>query len=375
MLNQCCVARVYEKNSVVFFTIAYNHVVNLDPYNFNRSFTSQCNNISVDLSKIQNRPYVFFDLKGEAYDKTVYSIIEHFSQEYNYPLHRIIFRTGNLAAKENYSGDINVLCIPSVLFHVRNIQHTINLDRQIDKTYLCLNRKVLAPEEVIFRSIVSSILLSKYKDDLIISYGEKLPHQKSLQSMLKELYYFPKDQIEKFMTEYKSGIDLLVKNSPYVLDMELNDNNRMESHASPELETLHTTTLINLVTESSITANDPEYEYGFITEKTWRPIAYGQPTFIFGTPNTYKHLKEMGFAGFENFFNTDYDTEKDHLTRLQKAFKTLDKLSLHSLSKEDQREWLHQGREVLQHNQEWLLKGGLVDSCRNKLDAIIRQIQ
>jgi len=46
---------------------------------------------------------------------------------------------------------------------------------------------------------------------------------------------------------------------------------------------------------------------GFITEKTWKPIAYMHPFMVVGTLGTLKHLRSWGFETFDNLFDESYD--------------------------------------------------------------------
>jgi hypothetical protein len=45
----------------------------------------------------------------------------------------------------------------------------------------------------------------------------------------------------------------------------------------------------------------------FITEKTFKPIAFQHPFMIFGNAGTLKHLKKLGFETYENLFDESYD--------------------------------------------------------------------
>ncbi len=49
----------------------------------------------------------------------------------------------------------------------------------------------------------------------------------------------------------------------------------------------------------------------FLTEKTWKPIAHGNPFCINGDPGTLKLLKNLGFKTFDKFWDESYDTASD----------------------------------------------------------------
>lgn len=54
----------------------------------------------------------------------------------------------------------------------------------------------------------------------------------------------------------------------------------------------------------------------FITEKTYKPIAFYHPFVILGMPGTLQSLKRQGFETFENLFDESYDTQPNWHARL-----------------------------------------------------------
>ena len=49
----------------------------------------------------------------------------------------------------------------------------------------------------------------------------------------------------------------------------------------------------------------------YITEKTWKSIAYGSPFCINGDSGSLKYLKDIGFKTFEKFWDESYDNDND----------------------------------------------------------------
>ena len=62
-----------------------------------------------------------------------------------------------------------------------------------------------------------------------------------------------------------------------------------------------------------------EHSGVFITEKTFKPIAYYHPFVVVGQPGTLAHLKSIGFETYENLFDESYDSELDHTKRMTKV--------------------------------------------------------
>jgi hypothetical protein len=55
----------------------------------------------------------------------------------------------------------------------------------------------------------------------------------------------------------------------------------------------------------------------FITEKTFKPIAFRHPFMVFGNAGTLEHLHSIGFETYENLFDESYDVYPDPYTRVQ----------------------------------------------------------
>jgi len=63
----------------------------------------------------------------------------------------------------------------------------------------------------------------------------------------------------------------------------------------------------------------------FITEKTFRPIAYGKLFLVVGSPEFEQNLKHMGFDIFDDIIDKSYDSESSYI-RVNAVFKSLGEL-------------------------------------------------
>jgi len=63
----------------------------------------------------------------------------------------------------------------------------------------------------------------------------------------------------------------------------------------------------------------------FITEKTFRPIAYGKLFLVIGSPEFEQNLKRMGFDIFDDIIDKSYDIESSYY-RVDAVFKSLGEL-------------------------------------------------
>ena len=71
----------------------------------------------------------------------------------------------------------------------------------------------------------------------------------------------------------------------------------------------------SLVVESIV--YDDGFITEFITEKTFKPIMYGQPFMVYGNPGSLQLLESWGFKTFEDLFDQTYDLERDTAKRLE----------------------------------------------------------
>jgi len=77
---------------------------------------------------------------------------------------------------------------------------------------------------------------------------------------------------------------------------------------------------IEIVVETNQTADT-----FFITEKTFRPIAYGKLFLVIGSPEFEQNLKRMGFDIFDDIIDKSYDSEGSYY-RVDSVFKSLGEL-------------------------------------------------
>jgi hypothetical protein len=78
--------------------------------------------------------------------------------------------------------------------------------------------------------------------------------------------------------------------------------------------------VIEIVCETNTTADT-----FFITEKTFRPIAYGKLFLVIGSPEFEQNLKRMGFDIFDDIIDKSYDSESSYI-RVDAVFKSLGEL-------------------------------------------------
>ena len=82
----------------------------------------------------------------------------------------------------------------------------------------------------------------------------------------------------------------------------------------------------------------------YVTEKSYKPIAYFHPFMIIGSPGTLSFLKQAGFETFENLFDESYDEVQDLDQRLKIIKSNLSGISMHNYDKltQDKLNYNHQ---------------------------------
>lgn len=66
----------------------------------------------------------------------------------------------------------------------------------------------------------------------------------------------------------------------------------------------------------------------WITEKTFKPIAYRHPFLIQACTGTLEYIKSLGFVTFDNIFDESYDTEANIHRRIELMLANLDMIDL-----------------------------------------------
>jgi hypothetical protein len=140
-------------------------------------------------------------------------------------------------------------------------------------------------------------------------------------------------------SEWKIAIDNFIKNGPYRCD-DL-DLDRQNNHRTVNLD-LYTESYFQIVTETHF---DADQSGGvFITEKTYKPIKFGQPFIVIGTPGILKELRAAGYRTFDSVLDNTYDTIEHNTRRwltIRDLLKNIQNSNPHELFMQCQRdiEW------------------------------------
>ena len=235
------------------------------------------------------------------YQKLFKEVIEY----YNVPVNSIGFADNNQLSKDFFKK--HGLHAFSFLFfefkadgnetfeiakeHCDNI---IQKDTDLPYKFLNLNR-VCKPH----RSIIAQEMCLKYNDKSLWSYTTT-----DINSVTEHLGWFGSKK--KFIKSLPKIIDV---------DQAVNDNSvnfEMQKQA-----------YINIVTESLF---DRDHTV-FYSEKTFKPIASGQPFILVATANSLPKLRELGYQTYNGLINEHYDTIENPKARIKEVIKEINRLS------------------------------------------------
>ena len=76
-------------------------------------------------------------------------------------------------------------------------------------------------------------------------------------------------------------------------------------------------------------------DYIGLTEKSIKPFLWGYIPLIYGPPDTYRYLKDLGFDIFDNIIDTGFDNERNHNIRMWRFQQEVLRLSKIPLSNYD----------------------------------------
>lgn len=134
---------------------------------------------------------------------------------------------------------------------------------------------------------------------------------------------------------------------PRILDVDVFTNDIDINHS------LQGSAYINILTESIFFGSGDSI---FLTEKTFKPILYGQPFIIVGCPYSLRYLRDEGYATFSPYINEEYDEITNNSKRMVAIIEEIRRLS--ALSEDEMYELNCNLIEVCTHNYQNFLKNG-----------------
>lgn len=162
---------------------------------------------------------------------------------------------------------------------------------------------------------------------------------------------------------WRERMHKFVLGGPYTCD-ELNLQKQNDHHWVNT--DLYTQSYFQIVIETHFDADQSTGT--FITEKTWKPIKYGQPFVIVGPPGTLAALRTAGYRVFDHVLDNTYDTIENNTDRWI-AIRNL----LVSMKQQGVSDLFIKCREDILHNQQ-MFESRTVDPLNTLLEKLQCQI-
>lgn len=186
-----------------------------------------------------------------------------------------------------------------------------------------------------------SILYFHYNDlikDMLISYDLSIENNiKNYYPAALELFNIPKNSITPVYND-------LVKNKQK-MTIDINDINKAVGIGRNDSMEPFMNSYIHIISETSVF-----HSSGYLSEKTWKPIANLQPFIMMGSYRSLEVLKDMGFKTFSPFINESYDLIDSNEDRFIKVLEEIKRLSMIPI--EELHKWYYSIQDILRHNQE-----------------------
>jgi hypothetical protein len=198
-----------------------------------------------------------------------------------------------------------------------NLQHkgTRNIDfkralalegkKTYSKHFLLLNRRWRIHRPTLVALLVSKNLLDK-------GYVSLGANDQNLDWDMAYDVIVENNKNNKFITStLESNKEKILSLNDFTLDTENFENKQIE--INPLLDQYYENSFMSIVTETYF------YNWNtlFLSEKTFKPIAYKQPFILVSIPYSLQFLKELGYKTFHPFIDESYDLEIDDAKRME----------------------------------------------------------
>lgn len=221
---------------------------------------------------------------------------------------------------------------------------------QFKKRFIFLNN-FFRPHRAIMLMLLNSHDLLKYGYVSFLKTDKQFIDVK-LESLIKNLFPDPE--------QYDKSLDIMNKIPLYVDDF-LQVKGRRVDPGRIGFTSLHeyvNHSFFHLTSETYFQDKekrliDGEYQNRFLTEKTFKSIAFKQPFIIISLPGTLEIIRKLGYKTFSPWIDESYDTIENGIDRLQKISLEVKRLcELDELTIEEYRKELI---PIIEHNYNLLM--------------------
>jgi hypothetical protein len=303
------------------------------------------------LRHIQNKTCFFiFDSSTEGFspvnDFPFFDMLYNNCEKYNVDPSMIIYVSSNLKDEENIKKycEVNNKCPLNVFSFIsfeKVARSPLTLETEKIKCYESYQGKYLSSLSRVnryYRSLATFLLCnSEIKDKSLISH-DAFSKNVNIASWKTHagLDEYSVADVENWFNALPLTVDKADFNTNWALDNDYYN--------------IHRQTLFQIVNETLV--DNYNNTSLFYSEKTFRPIVCFQPFIIYGQKGCNRHLKEIGYKTYDDWFDLSFDEEEDNFVRYKKLLASVTDTCnyLDSLNKEKQLEWRFKNQGTLQHN-------------------------
>ena len=116
--------------------------------------------------------------------------------------------------------------------------------------------------------------------------------------------------IELDVLDLREDVHKFLQHAPYTCDAGSSDDHN--NHHITELSH-YTNSYCNIILETHFDADGSGG--AFLTEKTFKPIKFGQPFVVVGAPGSLQALKDLGYRTFDHVIDPSYDSIQNNTLR------------------------------------------------------------
>jgi len=138
----------------------------------------------------------------------------------------------------------------------------------------------------------------------------------------------------------------LLNMPPLYLDTDELFTNR--PHIESSTNYLYENSLVSVVSETTFYTDQFFDGARFLSEKTFKPIAYGHPFIIVSVPKSLELLREIGYKTFHPFIDESYDQEFNDDKRMRMIINEIVKIA--NMSDSEVKEFIENVKEITTHN-------------------------
>ena len=309
--------------------------VNLYFFDFNCDYFTYLN--PMVLYKIRHKELRLLFTYGEPDDP--YAIdkrLRELCEIHDIDRESIFFISGNTVA-DSIDG-MAYVCESEYLFEIQNtvVPEPTIFERKTRK-YTCLNRV----HKQYRKEFVYNLWRNNLIEDAYVSYGNVINKD------VREDFSITNGRF-LWCLGYKRNMDFVQPEFESMLPLSADNLNTDEHNDhSMSVDYLFTDSYWNIVMETYLDATGGV----FLTEKTFKPIKYGQPFVILGTTNSLQYLKDHGYKTFSPWIDESYDQLIDVRERWLAVWDIVKQLS--DVSLEDLHKQHTEMTSVILHNQAW----------------------